>query len=341
MIVDLRSDTVTQPSEAMKAAMFSAKLGDDVFAEDPTIIELQEKCADIFGMEAGLYCPSGTMTNQIAIKMHTQPLDEVICDKLSHIYKYENGAWAMQSGVSMKLLQGNRGRLNAEMVEANIQPEYDWLPRTKLVSLENTCNSGGGSCYDLQTLKEIKAVSQKHNLKFHLDGARIFNALTYSKIEATEFGKLFDSISICLSKGLGAPVGSVLLGTKQDIKFARRIRKAFGGGMRQSGILAAAGLFAIENNINKLEEDHKKAKILEDTLKSCYYIENVLDVQTNIIIFDIRKDFMNAESFVQKLGELDILCAPFDSQTVRFVTHLDVSNKQLEKAVKVLKSLDN
>lgn len=339
MIVDLRSDTVTKPCKGMLETMMNAPVGDDVFSEDPTIIALQEKTAALFGKEAGLFCPSGTMTNQIAIKMHTQPLDEVICDKLSHIYKYENGAWAMHSGVSMKLIYGNRGRVTAQQVEDNIQPEQDWLPRTKLVSLENTCNSGGGSCYDLQTLKDIKSVTEKHHLKYHLDGARIFNALESSKIEAREIGELFDSVSVCLSKGLGAPVGSVLLGTQQDIKYARRIRKAFGGGMRQAGILAAAGLYALENNVERLAEDHKKAKQLEATLKECAFIANILEVETNIVIFEIDKNHGTAEEFVTKFADLGILCAPFSKQDVRFVTHKDISSDMLAHTLNVLKKI--
>lgn len=330
MIVDLRSDTVTKPNKGMLNAMLNAELGDDVFSADPTVNELQEKTASLFGKEAGLYCPSGTMTNQLAIKIHTQPLDEVICDKLSHIYKYENGAWAMHSGVSMKLLSGDRGRITAEEVENNIQPIHDWLPRTKLVSLENTCNSGGGSCYEFDTLKEIKEVCTKSNLKYHLDGARIFNALEAKSYTALEIGSLFDTISVCLSKGLGAPVGSVLLGTKQDIAYARRMRKAFGGGMRQAGILAAAGIYALDNNIERLSQDHQKAKTLEDKLNNCSFIEKVLNVQTNIVIFDVDESYSTAQEFVEKLAEIGILCAPFSKQSVRFVTHLDISNEMID-----------
>ncbi|MCL4117308.1 UNVERIFIED_CONTAM: hypothetical protein GTU68_031539 [Idotea baltica] len=323
----------------MLNAMMNAPVGDDVFSEDPTIIELQEKTAKLFGKQAGLYCPSGTMTNQIAIKLHTQPLDEVICDKLSHIYKYENGAWAMHSGVSMKLIAGNRGRVTAQQVEDNIQPEHDWLPRTKLVSLENTCNSGGGSCYDLTTLKAIKQVTEKHNLKYHLDGARVFNALNVSNFGTQEIGVLFDTISVCLSKGLGAPVGSVLLGTEKDIKYARRIRKAFGGGMRQAGILAAAGIYALNNNVDRLTEDHRKAKLLEQTLKECSFVSSIFDVETNIVIFEVDKKYATAEDFVEKIAKFGVLSAPFSKQDVRFVTHLDIDDVKLEHTLSTLKNL--
>ena len=338
MIIDLRSDTVTKPSASMLQAMLTAPVGDDVFNEDPTIIQLEEKLAAMFHMQAGLYCPSGTMTNQIAIKVHTQAGDEVICDVNSHIYVNEGGGVASNSGVQVRLLHGDRGRITAKQVEENINGDFDWLPRTSLVSLENTINKAGGSFYTAKEIEPITQLCKQKNLPLHLDGARIFNALVASKESTEQHGNLFDSISVCLSKGLGAPVGSVLLGDKAFIKKARRIRKAFGGGMRQAGILAAAGLYAIEHNITRLVEDHYRAKQLEKMLQVLPFIENILPVDTNIVIFDVTEK-VGSQNFVKALQQHNIKAVAFGKNTMRLVTHLDFTDDMLNEVAKVLKSI--
>ena len=286
-MIDYRSDTVTKPTPAMLAYMQAAPVGDDVFGEDPSINSLEEKTAKMFGFEAGLFCPSGTMTNQLAIKTHTQAGDEVICDEISHIYQYEGGGIAFNSGCSVRLLHGDRGLLNAAQIQAAINPIDVHKPITSLVSLENTSNRGGGACYDFSTFYEIQQVTKANNLALHLDGARVFNAIVHKKENAADYGKVFDSVSICLSKGLGAPVGSVLVGSIPFIKKARRWRKVFGGGMRQAGYLAAAGMYALQNNISRLEEDHKKAKELGSVLETLPFVYKVEPIETNIIIFTI------------------------------------------------------
>ena len=277
MIIDLRSDTVTKPTKGMLDAMFSAEVGDDVFGEEPTVIALEKKVAQLFGKEAALYCPSGTMTNQIAIKVHTQPGDEVLCDTTAHIYNYEGGGISFNSGVQAKLLPGERGRISAQQVTDNINPNLDWLTHTSLVCVENTANRAGGSYYSLQQMEELASVCKQNNLKYHLDGARIFNAIVENTYTSSDIGKLFDSISVCLSKGLGAPVGSVVLGNKEFIAKSRRIRKVFGGGMRQAGYLAAAGIYALEHHIERLADDHKNAKTLSDVLqKKEFSLKNLI-----------------------------------------------------------------
>ena len=337
-MIDLRSDTVTRPSKPMMDAILAASVGDDVFGEDPSINILEERTAKLFGHEAGLYCPSGTMTNQIAIKVHTQPGDELICDVNSHIYINEGGGIAFNSGVQVRLLNGDRGRITAQQVADNINPVYDWLPRTSLVSLENTINKAGGSYYDLNSIKEISEVCKKNNLQLHLDGARIFNALVETGESAASHGKYFNSISVCFSKGLGCPVGSVLVGDKEFIRKARRVRKAFGGGMRQAGFLGAAALYALDNNINRLKEDHSRAKKIADILKSAPYVDQLLPVETNILIFSL-KDPWTSETFLKKLTEKGVKGIAFGKKMVRFVTHLDFDDKQLEETLKALKSL--
>jgi threonine aldolase len=338
MIIDLRSDTVTKPSKAMLEAMFSAPVGDDVFNEDPTINALEIKTAALFNHEAALFCPSGTMTNQIAIKCHTQPGNELICDINSHIYNYEGGGISSNSGVQAKLIQGDRGRITAEQIEQHINPEYDWLSHTSLVCLENTVNRAGGSYYQLEDIKKIKQLCQQKQLSLHLDGARIFNALVESNYATHDVGKQFDSISICLSKGLGAPVGSLLIGSNAFIKKARRVRKMFGGGMRQAGFLAAAGIYALDNNITRLREDHHRAKQIEDVLKTLPYIESILPVDTNIIIFNLT-DKYTAVSFEEALKPYHIKLAAFGKQTIRFVTHLDFTDDMLEIVIAILKKM--
>lgn len=338
MIIDLRSDTVTKPTKAMMEAMMNAKVGDDVFGEDPTVIELEQKSAALFGKEAGLFCPSGTMTNQIAIKAHTQPGDELICDVNSHIYNYEGGGISFNSGVQAKLMQGDRGRISASQIEQSINGDFDWLTRTSLVSLENTVNRAGGSYYTIDQVKPIQKLCGEKKLALHLDGARIFNALAETKESTQDTGKLFDSISICLSKGLGTPAGSVLLGSKEFIKKGRKIRKVFGGGMRQAGFLAAAGIYALDNNVSRLKEDHKRAKEIEKILKQLPYVDSCLPVDTNILIFDIDPKISSLD-FEKKLAENNIRMAAFGKQTVRFVTHLDFTDDMLGQLEKVLKSI--
>jgi len=335
--IDLRSDTVTKPSKAMLEAMLAAPLGDDVFNEDPTVIDLEKYAANLFGKEAGLFCPSGTMTNQIAIKVHTQPGDEVICDVNSHIYNYEGGGISFNSGVQARLITGNEGRLTPEMIEPCINGDFDWLTKTTLVSLENTVNRAGGSIYTKEHIKSIYEFCQDKNLKLHLDGARIFNALAETEDSPKEMGHYFMSISICLSKGLGAPVGSVLLGDKDFIKKARRVRKVFGGGMRQAGLIAAAGLYALKNNVTRLKEDHLRAKKLEQALGELPFVESILPVYTNIVIFNLKKEIITGEAFEKKLLQNNIKISAFGKQTVRMVTHLDFTDEMLGKTIDVLR----
>jgi len=335
MITDLRSDTFTKPSRNMLEAMMNAKSGDDVFGEDPTVNRLETMCADIFGMDAGIYCPSGTMTNQIAIKYHTQPGDEVICDFQSHVYIYEGGGIAFNSGCQVKPIHGDRGRLTAEQITGSINPDDVHKTRTRVVSIENTANRGGGSCYDFTEIQLIKEVCLQNNLIFHLDGARLWNALIVSGDSPKLFGKVFDSISICLSKGLGAPVGSVLLGKKDFIHHARRIRKVFGGGMRQAGYIAAAGIYALENNFTRLEEDHLHAKRIAAALIKKDFIGKMLPVETNILVFEVINGQTPA-SFCTFLKDNDILCLPISSTQVRMVTHLDISSQMIDELVQLL-----
>lgn len=335
MIVDLRSDTVTKPTPGMLEAMWSAPVGDDVYGEDETVNALESKLAAMFGMQAGIFCPSGTMTNQIAIKCFTQPLDEVIADETAHVYRYEGGGIAFNSAASVRLLNGNRGRLTAQQIAAQINPENIHYPRTSLVVLENTVNRGGGSCYTAAQIEPIAQLCREQGLKLHLDGARIFNALVATSNEAKSYGQLFDGISVCLSKGLGAPVGSVLLGSHETIKQARRIRKVFGGGMRQAGYLAAAGIYALDHHVERLKTDHQHAQALGDALAKQLYVKSVLPVDTNIVIFELH-DSHPAEEMVNRLGEKGIKCNTFGHQMVRFVTHLDVNEEMIAYTINSL-----
>jgi threonine aldolase len=337
-MIDFRSDTVTKPTPAMLDFMMKAKVGDDVFGEDPSINELESLAADMFAMEAGLYCPSGTMTNQIAIKVHTQPGDEIICDKTSHIYQYEGGGIAFNSSCSVKLLDGERGRITAEQVKTAINPDDVHRAKTALVSLENTSNRGGGSCYEINEIQKIKEISLQNNLPLHLDGARVFNAIIAHKESTKIYGELFDTISVCLSKGLGAPVGSVLLGKKDFIKKARRVRKVFGGGMRQAGFLAAAGIYALQNNIERLAEDHLNTKQIAAALSKKDFVAEVLPVETNIIIFQLTEK-ISAPDFVAKMKEHDILMYAISLNQVRIVVHLDISKQMIEQTIKVIEEL--
>ncbi|MEI7980187.1 MAG: GntG family PLP-dependent aldolase [Bacteroidota bacterium] len=338
-MIDLRSDTVTRPSKEMLEAMFSARVGDDVFGDDPTVNELEDKAATMLGKEAALFCPSGTMTNQVAINVHTRPGDEVICHKYAHIYYYEGGAIMRNSGVSVCLLEGEQGLITAADVESHINPPDDiHRPVTSLVEVENSMNKGGGACYKFDTLTEIAGVCKKHQLKIHLDGARLFNALAETGENPRDYARLFDSVSICLSKGLGAPVGSLLLGDKAFIKRARRVRKAFGGAMRQAGYLAAAGIYALDHNIHRLKQDNERARYLGNLLASLPYVEKVLPVETNIVIFNLTSRHTERE-FLGKLREHDIHALSLGPRSVRFVTHLDVTDEMLKTVEKVLKGL--
>ncbi len=337
-MIDYRSDTVTKPTPAMLDAMFNAKVGDDVFVEDPTINELEHFAAEMFGMDASLFCPSGTMTNQIAIKCHTQPGDEVVCDKLSHIYQYEGGGIAFNSGCSVNLIDGDRGILTAEQVVASINADDVHKAATSLVSLENTCNRGGGSCYNFSEIIKIKELCNQHNLKLHLDGARLFNAIIAKKEDTKQYGETFDSISICLSKGLGTPVGSLILGNKTFIKKARRIRKVFGGGMRQVGYLAAAGLYALQNNIERLTIDHQNAQTLVEALSKKSFIDTILSTETNIIIFSVKNE-MTPTLFIEKMKENNILMYPISPTQVRIVVHLDITDAMINDTLKVIENM--
>ncbi|UZD22271.1 threonine aldolase family protein [Algoriphagus halophytocola] len=329
MIIDLRSDTLTRPTPGMKEAMFSASIGDDVFGEDPTVNALEEKAAGLFGKEAALFCPSGTMTNQIAIRLHTRIQTEVICHKNSHVYLYEGGGIMSNSLASVKLLEGDLGKIIADQVQAAINPDDVHAPETTLVSLENTMNKGGGSIYKLEEIKPIRKVCDAHGLKLHLDGARLFNALVETGERPADWGAQFDSISICLSKGLGCPVGSLLLGSKADIKRARKVRKVWGGGMRQAGFLAAAGIYALDHHVDRLKEDHLRARALGEMLSQQNYVSEVYPVATNIVI--ARLEGMAPEDWLKELSAKDIKAVKFGPDLVRFVTHLDFGDDQLEE----------
>jgi threonine aldolase len=323
MEINLISDTITKPSVEMLQYMFNAQVGDDVYKQDPTVIALEARLAAMFGMEAGLFFPSGTMANQAAIKLHTQPGEQLIADKYAHVYHYEGGGVSFNSGVSCCLLDGNRGMITAEQVAGAINdPEFYHSPLTSLVCVENTTNKGGGACYDLEELKKIKAVCVDNNLKYHLDGARIWNAVVAKKQHPREFGALFDTISVCLSKGLGAPIGSVLLGNKETIHRALRIRKILGGGMRQVGYLAAAGNFALDNNIAKLVDDHRRAREIAEVLSRQPWIGKIEPVETNILIFSVRTG-LSEKLFIEKLKEKNILISALGQGKLRIVTHLD------------------
>ena len=337
-MIDLRSDTFTKPTPEMLDFMFKAQVGDDVFSEDPTVNELEIRTAQLFGMEAGLFCPSGTMTNQIAIKAHTQPGDELICSRESHIYCYEGGGIAYNAGVSARLIEGESGLITANDVLKNINAVEDYLANTSLVSVENTSNRGGGICYQFSDLEEISSVCRSHGLKYHLDGARIFNAIVAKNENPLDYGQLFDSISICFSKGLGAPVGSVLIGDKAFIKKARRIRKVMGGGMRQAGYLAAAGIFALENNVNRLFIDHENTKSLATSALKNIYVESVVKPETNILMLNISSEITGQE-FANKLKEKNILCLAIGPQKIRMITHLDISQDQIEYVKKVFEEM--
>lgn len=335
---DFRSDTVTLPTPDMLTAMMEAKVGDDVYGEDETVIALENKLSALFNMEGAMFCPSGTMTNQIAIKCFTQPMDEVICDQTAHVYRYEGGGIAFHSGASVRLLNGPRGILSAAMIAPEINEDNIHYPNSSLVVLENTVNKGGGACYTLEQIAPIAELCKANGLKLHLDGARIFNALTATGDLAADYGPYFDGISVCLSKGLGAPVGSVLLGAAEMIHKARKIRKAFGGGMRQAGFLAAAGIYALDHHVERLSEDHAHALILAAVLKTLSYVDSVMPVETNIVIFKVAEGY-TAASVLSSLNAEGILCGTTGPDTIRFVTHLNITPDMIGHAVTILKGL--
>ena len=338
-MIDLRSDTVTKPSAAMRAAMSSAEVGDDVFGEDPTVIALEERMAALFGHEAGLFCSSGTQTNQIAINVHTRPGDEVICDEGAHVYRYEGGGMMANSGCSVKFVTSDRGRFTATQVEAAIGNVADvHAARTRMVNIENTANRGGGAVWELAEVKKIRAVCNDRGLALHMDGARIFNALAVTGEAPATWGAAFHSISICMSKSLGAPIGSVLIGNKDFIREARRVRKRFGGGMRQVGIIAAAGLYALEHHVARLPEDHARAKRIEAALLVMPFVHHVMPVETNIVVFTLKPE-VEVQHVLAALRERGVLAVQFGSGMVRMVTHLDVDDAAIARTIAVLDEL--
>lgn len=338
-MIDLRSDTFTRPLPEMQKAMWAAEVGDDVFGEDPSINALERKAAELFGMEAAVFCPSGTMTNQIAIKAHTVPGQEVICHEYSHVYNYEGGGIAFNSSCQVRPLAGPKGMLEAETVAAALQNPLDHhAAQSRLVVLENTTNKGGGACYDLKSIDAIREITVAKGLALHLDGARLWNALVAKNQIAADFGQRFDSISICLSKGLGCPVGSLLLGSKDFIHHARFIRKKLGGAMRQAGYLAAAGIYALDHHIERLAEDHEKAKMLADALEQSGWTKPIETVETNILIFNLKEEH-DIEAFNKQLSDAGVLHIDMGQGKQRFVTHHDVSMDQIKRTCEAIKSL--
>ncbi len=336
MIIDLRSDTVTRPTAGMMKVIMNAEVGDDVYKEDPSVNKLEQKLAEMFGMDSALFFPSGSMANQAAIKMHTQPGEQLIADKWAHVYNFEGGGASFNSGVSCKLIDGDRGMITAAQVEENINPpDFYHSPLTSLVCLENTTNKGGGACYDYSEMEKIRKVCNEHNLGLHLDGARIWNALVARQQDPKDFGKLFDTISVCLSKGLGTPMGSVLIGSKEIMKKAMRVRKVLGGGMRQIGFMAAAGIYALDNHIQRLEDDHKRASEIAETLLKQSYIEKVESTETNIVIFYLSKG-VSEGNFISALLKKNIKISNMGQRKLRIVTHLDYTEEMHEELLKIL-----
>jgi len=338
MIIDLRSDTVTKPTPGMLQAIMNAEVGDDVYKEDPTANKLEQKLAEMFGMDAALFFPTGSMANQAAIKMHTQPGEQLIADKWAHVYNYEGGGVSFNSGVSCKLLDGNRGMITSEQVEKNINPpDFYHSPLTSLVCLENTTNKGGGACYSFSEIEKIRKVCDKHQLGLHLDGARIWNAIVAKKENPKDYGKVFDTVSVCLSKGLGTPLGSVLIGNKDIMKKAMRVRKVLGGGMRQIGFMAAAGIYALDNHMERLAEDHKKAREISELLMKQPYVKKVEPTETNIVIFYLTEE-ISEEKFMNDLLKKNIKISGMGQGKLRVVTHLDYTNEMHEKFLDILKN---
>lgn len=330
LLADFRSDTVTRPTEGMLRAMATAPVGDDVLGDDPTVQRLEAVLAERFGMEAGLFCPSGTMTNQIAVNVHTKPGDELICSKLAHVYNYEGGGLAFNSGVQVRVGGDDYGRLSVSDAEALLQPmDNVHAAPTRLVVAENTSNKGGGTTLGLESLRELGAFARTHRLGYHLDGARLFNALVADREQPEDYGRLFDSISICLSKGLGAPVGSVLLGTADFIREGRRIRKRFGGGMRQAGYLAAAGLYALDHHVDRLAEDHARAADLARFMSNLAFVDAIKPAATNMVLFRLQ-DGLEGSQLLSHLGGMGIQLIAMDRYWLRAVMHYDVGDAELE-----------
>ena len=329
-IINLTSDTLTKPTPGMLEAMMKAEVGDDVFRQDPTTNALEEKMAEMFGHEAALFCPSGTMTNQIAIKAQTQPLDEVICDEIFHIYRYELGGYGFHSGVSMHVTRGNKGIITSQMIHDAVKPKADWNPNSRLLILENSINMGGGNYYTLDEISTLVSAARSHNLRTHLDGARLFNVLVETGDTPLQYGKLFNSISICLSKGLGAPVGSVLISDAETISYARRIRKVMGGGMRQSGYLAAAGIYALDHHVDRLKDDHRRARTCARKLETVSWVSEVYPVATNIVIFRVA-DHLKVADVVSFLTQHNITCLAITDRLIRWVFHLDITDEMVRK----------
>lgn len=340
MTIDLISDTVTRPSKGMLAAMMKATVGDDVFKSDPTVNALQEKVATLFGMEDALFFPSGTMANQAAIKVHTQPGDRMFCDKWAHVYNYEGGGAAFNSGVTSHLIDGHRGMFSSLQLREAVGGRADiHVPFNSLVCIENTTNKGGGACWDFEELKKIQKICKEQHLAFHLDGARLFNALVAKNETPQQYGQLFDTISICLSKGLGAPVGSILLGSKENIAKALRVRKLFGGGMRQAGFLAAAAIYALDHHVDRLADDHRRAQQIGAVLDDCLYVKKVEPIETNIVIFYVR-DEIDPMEFIAKMASKGILLISMGQGKIRIVTHLDFTDDMQERLLVELRSFE-
>lgn len=339
MIIDLRSDTVTKPTKGMLDTMLTAEVGDDVYKEDPSINALEQRLADMFGMDEALFFPTGSMANQAALKLHTNPGEQVICDKYAHIYNYEGGGASFNSGISCKLVDGHRGMFTAEQAEASINPpDFYHSPLTSLIAVENTTNKGGGACWDFEELKKLRQVAANHGLGYHLDGARLWNALIVTDQSPKQYGELFDTISVCLSKGLGCPIGSVLIGNNDLMQGAIRVRKILGGGMRQVGFAAAAGLYALDNHFERLAEDHKKAKEIGEVLSKNTSIEKVEPIETNILIFELKSD-VNETDFLNRLSEKGIQIIGMGSNKLRMVTHLNYSDAMHERLLQILVSI--
>lgn len=337
--IDLRSDTVTKPTKGMMTAIMNAEVGDDVYKEDPSVNKLEEKLAEMFGMDEALFFPTGSMANQAAIKLHTNPAEQLICDKWAHVYNYEGGGVSFNSGVSCKLVDGYRGMITAAQVEENINPpDFYHSPLTTLVCLENTTNKGGGACYAFEEIKKIRKVCDEHNLGLHLDGARLFNALVAKKEDPKEYGKVFDTISVCLSKGLGTPLGTVLIGSKELMKNAMRVRKVLGGGMRQVGFMAAAGIYALDSHVERLAEDQRRAEEIGNTLRQQDYVREVEPVETNIVIFYL-KDSSDEADYMKQLQKENIRISNMGQGKLRIVTHLDYSEEMHQRFLEILKSI--
>lgn len=338
MTIDLRSDTVTKPTKGMLEAMLEAKVGDDVYKEDPTVNELEQRVAAMFGADDALFFPTGSMANQAAIKLHTQPGEQLICHEWAHVYNYEGGGVSFNSGVSCKLLPGKSGIIDAKSVKEAINPpDFYHSPLTSLVCVENTTNKGGGACYDFETLQEIKTVTEKHGLKYHLDGARLWNALTEKNEDPKQYGAMFDTISLCFSKGLGTPLGTVLVGSKEAMKNAMRVRKVLGGGMRQVGYIAAAGLYALDHHLDRLKEDHKRASEIAKVLSELEYVKKVEPTETNIVIFYLNES-LSEDRFTNDLLKKNVKISNMGQGKLRLVTHLDYTEEMHQTFLNILEN---